>query len=146
MSRNQALTPRQRLFVESYAGNGTQAAIAAGCSEKTAPVTASKWLKLPKVIEALRRRDEKRSKATIASREEILEMWSEVARDSSARTETRLKAGELLEKARGGFTQKLEVRGELQLIDLLREAAGEPKPAEPPKEVSQEAPVEEPSE
>lgn len=49
------LTPKQRAFVNEYPkdNNGTQAAIRAGCSEDSAHVTASKWLKNPKVRRAL---------------------------------------------------------------------------------------------
>lgn len=48
------LTPKQRLFCATYeenGHNGTAAAIAAGYSEKTAAVTASKLLKKPKIRE-----------------------------------------------------------------------------------------------
>lgn len=51
-----ALTPRQRKFVTVYEqhGNGTRAAEAAGCAEKSAPVQASRWLKNDKVLAYLR--------------------------------------------------------------------------------------------
>jgi phage terminase small subunit len=52
----QALTPKQERFVEAYLannGNGTQAAIAAGYGQKSAHVTASRLIRLPKVRNAL---------------------------------------------------------------------------------------------
>jgi len=51
------LTKRQSIFVKEYVAtnNGTQAAIAAGFSEKGAAVTASRLLKHPKIQEALKR-------------------------------------------------------------------------------------------
>ena len=49
------LTPKQTLFVAECLvdGNGKQAAIRAGCSPRSAEVTASKWLRLAKVKTAV---------------------------------------------------------------------------------------------
>lgn len=49
------LTPMQARFVAEWQKdqNGTQAAIRAGANPNSAHVTASKWLKLPKVVAAL---------------------------------------------------------------------------------------------
>lgn len=57
------MTPKQQRFVEEYLVdlNGKQAAIRAGCSPKSAEVTASKWLRLPKVRALV---DEKKAKRT----------------------------------------------------------------------------------
>src|ERR1044072_8065224 len=47
------LTEKQEAFAQAMAadlsGNGTKAALAAGCPKASAAVTASKWLKLPKI-------------------------------------------------------------------------------------------------
>jgi phage terminase small subunit len=51
------LTAKMMRFVEAYLandGNGTKAAITAGYGQKSAHVTASRLLKLPKVQDALR--------------------------------------------------------------------------------------------
>lgn len=51
------LTPRQRIFVTDYIatqGNGSEAARRAGVSEASAHVVASRWLRAPAVIDALR--------------------------------------------------------------------------------------------
>lgn len=48
------LTEKQEAFCRNMAaditGNGTRAALGAGCSKASAAVTASKWLKLPKIV------------------------------------------------------------------------------------------------
>lgn len=49
------MTPKKAIFISEYSlrGNGTQAAIAAGVPESSAHVTASRWLKDPKVAAAI---------------------------------------------------------------------------------------------
>lgn len=49
------LTPKQGVFIAEYLvdGNGTRAAIAAGCPAASAPVTAARWLKNAKVSMAI---------------------------------------------------------------------------------------------
>lgn len=56
-----ALTPKQQRFVDEYVVdlNGKQAAIRAGCSPRSAEVTASKWLRIPKVSEAVAAKQKK---------------------------------------------------------------------------------------
>ena len=55
------LTPKQAVFVAEYLvdQNGKQAAILAGCSPRSAEVTASKWLRLAKVKSAVAARLER---------------------------------------------------------------------------------------
>ena len=57
----QKLTPKQARFVAEYLvdQNGKQAAIRAGCSPRSAEVTASKWLRLAKVKAAVAQRLER---------------------------------------------------------------------------------------
>jgi phage terminase small subunit len=57
------LTPRKAIFITEYSlhGNGTRAATVAGVPEASAHVTASRWLKEPKVVAAI---DEQRARLT----------------------------------------------------------------------------------
>lgn len=76
----QALTTRQKLFIDKYIelDNATQAAIAAGYSEKGAGVVGSRLLNHSKIkAEILRRQDEMR-KSTIASAQEVMEYFTKV--------------------------------------------------------------------
>ena len=47
---------------------------------------------------------------TIASLEEIFEYWTETFKDEYVKNSDRLKASELLAKAKGGFVEKVEVK------------------------------------
>lgn len=55
MANLRPLTPKQQRFAEEYLvdGNGTQAAIRAGCRANSAKVTASKWLRLANIQAAV---------------------------------------------------------------------------------------------
>jgi len=71
------LNAQQRLFVREYLidFNGTRAAIAAGYSAKSAPVTASKLLKLPKIQKAIREVQSKiEEKAEVTAAQVIKEL------------------------------------------------------------------------
>lgn len=76
------LNPKQRKFAEEYAktANGTQSAIKAGYSKKTAPETASRLLKHPYVSEYIQTLGESSAKDTIADAEEIMQYFTRVMR------------------------------------------------------------------
>lgn len=118
------LTPRQRMFVEAYKGNATEAAKAAGYSEKTAKPQGSRLLTNVAVREAIKRREDKAAGKFIKTRTQLQEFWSEALENESLRMPDRLKASELLGKSRGEFTQKVELKGELTLEALVRESMG----------------------
>ena len=62
------LTPKQKAFVREYkanGGNGTQAAIKAGYSEKTARKIASENVTKPDIQEALKKEEKKWKSKTI---------------------------------------------------------------------------------
>ena len=76
----QKLTKKERIFADEYVKttNGTQSAITAGYSEKTASVTASKMLRKPKVRQYIDAIMDERSKDTIATADEVLEYLTRV--------------------------------------------------------------------
>lgn len=81
--KNQKLTAQQKRFVQELFKNnhnGKQAAIAAGYSEKTAEVQASRLLRNVKVLEYREKLLADLEKSTIASIEEILEFYTRVMR------------------------------------------------------------------
>ena len=82
------LTPKQAAFVREYLTdrNGTQAAIRAGYSQKTAEVTASRLLRNVKVKQAVAKGEEKHAERCAVTLESItleLEKDRELARQSS---------------------------------------------------------------
>ena len=105
------LTTKQRRFVDAYDGNATQAAIAAGYSEKTAPFIGAENLKKPKILAEIKARDTIRSTPLIASRAERQQFWSSVMRDKDQQMRDRLKAAELLGKSEADFVERQEITG-----------------------------------
>lgn len=120
----QRLTKKERIFADEYVKttNGTQSAITAGYSEKTASVTASKMLRKPKVRQYIDAIMDERSKDTIATADEVLEYLTRVVRgeekdafglDVSVADKT--KAAELLGKRHMLFTDKVKLSAEVEI-------------------------------
>lgn len=108
-----ALNERQRKFCEYYAqsGHATDAAIKAGYSASSAGTNADKLLKNTNVSNYLKELTEKARSEAIADITEVKEVWSSILRSTEEETQHRLKAGELLAKAAGGFIDKVEHTG-----------------------------------
>lgn len=111
MPKVKGLTAKQQRFVDAYTGNATQAAIAAGYSEKTAPFIGAENLKKPKIIAELKSRETVRCTPLIASRAERQQFWSSVMRDKEQQMRDRLKAAELLGKSEADFVERQEITG-----------------------------------
>lgn len=120
----QKLTKKERIFADEYVKttNGTQSAIKAGYSEKTASVTGSKMLRKPKVRQYIDAVMNERSKDTIATADEVLEYLTRVVRgeekdafglDVSVADKT--KAAELLGKRHMLFTDKVKLSAEVEI-------------------------------
>ena len=109
------LTAKQKRFCDEYLKdlNATQAAIRAGYSEKNARNIASENLAKPNIQEYLQRFQNKIDQKNIKTVEEVQEWWSEVMEDSEAKLPDRIKASELLVKSKGGFVDKLQVKGNI---------------------------------
>lgn len=109
------LTQRQKKFCDEYmlCGNATQAAIKAGYSEKYAGQNADKILKNTNVKEYLSYFQKQVDQTAIKSVEEVQRWWSSIIDDTEEGTKDRLKASELLVKSKGGFMDKVQVKGSL---------------------------------
>lgn len=126
-----SLTQRQKDFARLYDGNGVAAARAAGFRGDSATLasTAYRLLRNDEVRKAIEARDKDVSVLPlIMSREERQELWSRIAADPEADPSVRLKASELLGKSQADFTEKLEVKGELTLLELVQRARAKGKP------------------
>lgn len=121
-AKGDKLTTRQRRFVEAYDGNATQAAIAAGYSEKTARFMGHENLTKPYILAEIKARDTIRSTSLIASRAERQQFWSSVMRDKDQQMRDRLKAAELLGKSEADFVERQEITGRdgAPLIDSVK--------------------------
>ena len=120
----QQLTKKERIFADEYVKttNGTQSAITAGYSEKTARSKASQLLTKVNVRQYIDAVMNERSKDTIATADEVLEYLTRVVRgeekdafglDVSVADKT--KAAELLGKRHMLFTDKVKLSAEVEI-------------------------------
>ena len=116
------LTVKQLRFVESYDGNATAAAIAAGYSAKTACFIGNENLRKPNIIKAIKAREAKKVKPHIASREDRQKFWTETMRDMTADLKNRLRASELLGKSEADFIERIEANINISPKAVLSEA------------------------
>lgn len=125
------LTTRQQKFVAAYDGNATKAAKLAGYtgSQNVLGRTGFSLLRHPIIRAAIDRREEGAFRSLILTREERQQLWSSMACDETLDSGARLRASELLGKSQGDFIERLEVKGELTLLDLVL-AARKPKAGE----------------
>lgn len=128
-----SLTPKQQAFVDAYAGNGVEAARAAGYTgdDATLATSASRLLKHAEVSAAIARRnavvEQARQEAAvqagrIATRAERQAFWTKVMLDTTEEMSARLKASELLGKSEADFKERLEVDATQSFVSLLAEA------------------------
>jgi len=121
------LSPKQRAFVEAYAGNGTEAARIAGYkgNDVTLCSMGKENLRKPHIWVAIQARGKDEADSRIATRAERQAFWTDVVRgvvtDSGGNGEAdiitrpdmkdRLRAAELLGKSEGDFIERKEISG-----------------------------------
>ena len=122
-AKESKLTPKQRLFVQYYCGNATDAARKAGYkgNEGTIRSVAAENLAKPNIQAAIQARQEIESRPTIMSRQELQDFWSEVTKSAESDMKDRLKASELLGKSEAMFTDNLRVDATVALKKLSDE-------------------------
>ena len=115
----QKLTKKERIFADEYVKttNGTQSAITAGYSEKTARSKASQLLTKVNVRQYIDAIMNERSKDTIATADEVLEYLTRVVRgeEKDAFGLDKTKAAELLGKRHMLFTDKVKLSAEVEI-------------------------------
>ena len=109
------MTAKQRAFTVEYLvdKNATQAAIRAGYSEKTAysiGVQLLKKLEIREAIEELEKAAQAKAGITV---EKIVARINKIAEDPDAAPRDKLRADELLGKYLGMFTEKVEMKGQI---------------------------------
>ncbi|MBQ3311710.1 terminase small subunit [bacterium] len=110
------LTPKQKAFVRAYktnGGNGTQAAISAGYSKKTARKIASENVTKPDIQEALAQEERKIQEKYEYTLNDMIRELDEVKlkADSEQNRQVQIKAIELKGKAFGLFVDRQEITG-----------------------------------
>ncbi len=110
------LTPKQERWIDEYikCNDYTTASRNAGYSGSNDNLRAMGYqnsLKFKDLINERRLELSKNiKKKSIASLEDIFEFWTETFNDENNKQADRLKASELLAKAKGGFIEKVEVK------------------------------------
>ena len=110
------LTPKQERWIDEYlkTNDYTTASRNAGYSGSNDNLRAMGYQNSLKFKDLINERRLELSKSikkkTIASLEDIFEFWTETFNDDSNKQADRLKASELLAKAKGGFIEKVEVK------------------------------------
>lgn len=99
---------KQQLFCEYYLGecqgNAEQSAIKAGYSQNCARQTGYKLLQNPKIKQYIEQKRAEISSNNIANIQEIQEFWTDIIRDIDEPMKNRIRASELLAKAKGMFS------------------------------------------
>lgn len=120
------LTHKQQLFVLEYQRtlNGTQSAISAGYSARSAGSIANELLKKPEIQQALKHGHEERTDRLIADVTQIQTFWTETMNDIDIDIKHRLRASELLAKSLGAFVERsqVDIHEVKTLADLMLEA------------------------
>jgi phage terminase small subunit len=129
----QKLTKKERIFADEYVKttNGTQSAITAGYSEKTARSKGSQLLTKINVRQYIDAIMNERSKNTIATADEVLEYLTSVVRGEEkdafgldVSVADRTKAAELLGKRYMLFADKVKLDAEIEIdiSDRMKQA------------------------
>ena len=110
------LTPKQERWIDEYikCNDYTTASRNAGYTGIDSTLRNIGYQNSLKFKELLNERRQELSKEiksdTVASLEEIFEFWTEIFTNNSNKDTDRLKASELLARAKGGFIEKVEVK------------------------------------
>lgn len=108
------LTPKQQRWIDEYikCDNLTEATVRAGYTCKNPRAMGyQNSLKFKEILDARRKElGEKLNNKNIAELEDIFEFWTVTFNDIAEDTKERLKASELLAKAKGAFIEKREVK------------------------------------
>ena len=122
MDKNK-LTTKQQRFVDFYDGNATEACRKAGYkgSNHTLEQVAYENLRKPEIVSAIESRERLSKEKVIMDRESRQELWTMIALDINERTETRLRASELLGKSEGDFIDRHELSGNIAIEEYKRD-------------------------
>ena len=110
------LTPKQERWIDEYikCNDYTTASRNAGYTGIDSTLRNIGYQNSLKFKQLLNERRQELSKEiksdTVASLEEIFEFWTEMFTNNSNKDTDRLKASELLARAKGGFIEKVEVK------------------------------------
>lgn len=113
------MNEKQRRFAEYYASNpnATEAAKAAGYSERTAYSQGQRLLKKVEVQNHIKGLQDMLASERIASVDEVKQVWTDFLRSPQEKTKDRIKAGELLLKSSGALLPPTDEYSENDAVD-----------------------------
>lgn len=106
------LTEKQKKFCDYYienGGNGTDAALKAEYSEKTARHMACENLTKPNIVSYIKERNDALASTRIADMTEVKEFWANTLRNEGVEMRDRIKVSELIGKTNAAFIDKVEL-------------------------------------
>lgn len=117
-----AITPKQQRFCEEYVIdlNGTQAAIRAGYSAKTANEQSSQLLAKLHIQDCIKGLQQRRSNTLSIAAEDVVRGLHTIAKDYDAPHAARVSAWNSIGKHLGMFTDKVEHSGEVGIRKIER--------------------------
>ena len=117
----EALSERERRFVEAYmgpaAGNAAKAAVIAGYSPKTARQAGHRMSTKVNIRDAIAARQAE--DPNVLTREELQGIWSGMVRDCDLPAGDRLRASELLAKSLAMFVHRVQAERGATLEEIL---------------------------
>ncbi len=139
------LNPKQRLFIEAYAGDEIKAMRLAGYNgtDSYLKQQAEKLLKEPLILEAIHHRDffMDKAKKLKMDREDLQSFWTDIIKNNdpylveefdpvtnvpkpkeNLPIQARLKASEMLGKSDGMFVDKIDLSGNVTITDLVQQS------------------------
>jgi len=106
-TKEHKFTVKQQRFIDAYSGNATEAAKIAGYSHPKSQ--GQRLLTNVAIFEAVKYREIRRNKPTIADRQERQEFWTEFMRREDITPQERFKASELLGRSEADFTDNKRI-------------------------------------
>lgn len=110
------LTPKQQKFCDEYITslNAAEAAVNAGYSEKTARQIGSRLLTNVNVKEYIAKRVKSKQNDLIMKQDEILETYTNIARNDEVSIKDRLKALDSLSKTYSLFSENINIDAKVE--------------------------------
>lgn len=110
------LSYKQALFVYHYTGNATEAGQHAGYKN---PAECSRLLQKSTIQDAIIYVNKRKNGQSICTRDEILELYTSIARDTKSNNSERLRALDSLARTNGMFIDRQQIQSQIEYLDRL---------------------------
>lgn len=116
LAKKETVNRKEKKFCEYFVAtnNGTESAIKAGYSERSAATTAYRLLRKAEIQEYINKLTKNDDNSRIMNMQQIHEFWTSVVNDKKAKLSDRLKASEYIAKSNAAFITKTEISGKVE--------------------------------